>query len=184
VTQGAQTIFEVLSSDHRAVEELIAQALAEPGEDAALDERLVMELVRHFVAEEQYLYPALRSELPDGTQLSDAGFEANRESEQTLRALEGRPLDGTALRDALHELAGQFTRHVRDQETDIFPRLAGRLTAEEQNRLGNEVLGAEQLAPTRPRSVAVESAPLNKLSSFVEGFIDRVRDSYTNRGVR
>jgi len=48
--------------------------------------------------------------------------------------------------------------------------------------LGDEVLGAEQLAPTRPRSIAPSSPRLNKVASLVEGFVDHVRDHYTHRG--
>jgi hypothetical protein len=48
--------------------------------------------------------------------------------------------------------------------------------------LGEQVLGVEMLAPTRPRTIASSSPTINKMTSLVEGFIDHVRDSYSKRG--
>jgi len=65
----------------------------------------------------------------------------------------------------------------------LFTALESTCSAEHLAALGEGVLGAEQLAPTRPRTVAPSSAPINKITSLVAGFIDRVRDAYTRRGV-
>src|SRR4051812_79810 len=87
---SAQSIVDALQSDHRAIAELLEETVSEPdAEDAgAAREQLVMNLVRHFVAEEQYLYPALREELPEGAALARAGLADDRAAENLLKRLE------------------------------------------------------------------------------------------------
>jgi hypothetical protein len=178
---AGQSIFDVLASDHRDLEELIARATAEPGNDG-LRELLVMELVRHFVAEEQYLYPLVRERGAAGDRLADEAFTMHRQCEDTLRGLEHDETDEVRVAATLAEVAGQLRTHVRAQEPDLFQQLAAGRSPPDLAELGSDVLGAEQLAPTRPRTLAAESASVNKVSSLVTGFIDRVRDTYSHRG--
>jgi hypothetical protein len=179
---GAESLIDVLTSDHRAILALLDEASAAEATDAAR-ERLVMELIRHFVAEEQYLYPAVAARIEDGRRISDAAFRDHRGCEHALRALEGDGDSSAPVSEVLGQVREQFSAHVRAQEGTLFSQLEAVSSPQDLVRLGDEVLGSEQLAPTRPRTVAVESAALNKVSSFVEGFIDRVRDSYSHRGV-
>jgi len=179
-----QSILQALDSDHAAIAELLdrlqaaAPGFAEDGRD--LREELVIEAVRHFVGEEQYLHPLLRTELPDGADLAAAGFAANRATEAVLRRFEQAEQDPA---EVLAELRRLLAEHVAEQQ-QIFDRLAAAVPAAELDRLGTEVRGAEQLAPTRPRTLAASNPALNKFSSFVEGFLDHVRDSYGHRGAR
>jgi len=120
---AGQSIFDVLASDHRDLEELIARATAEPGNDG-LRELLVMELVRHFVAEEQYLYPLVRERGAAGDRLADEAFTMHRQCEDTLRGLEHDETDEVRVAATLAEVAGQLRTHVRAQEPDLFQQLA------------------------------------------------------------
>lgn len=177
----AQSIVDALRSDHRAIEELLAEALAEPDaeEAGAHRERLVMTLVRHFVAEEQYLYPALREHTGA---VVDADMAADRACEDLLRQLEDDDLTPARVAQTLGDVRTAFAEHVRRQEPQL-DALAAVCPPARLAELGEGVIGAEQLAPTRPRGFAPESVPANKVVSFVEGFIDRVRDYYGHRGV-
>jgi hypothetical protein len=182
-----QSIYDVLNSDHRAIaEQLAASPTAIGGEqgeaDDAAREQLVMELVRHFVAEEQYLYPTVRDRIPNGAAIADDAFRSHRDVEADLRVLERQATTESEIDAVLATVGEQFDAHVRKQQ-DLFTKLAGTLSAAEAIELGEQVLGSEQVAPTRPRIVASESTGLNKAESFVEGFIDRVRDAYSHRGV-
>lgn len=56
-------VIQELTTDHREVDDLFAQIEALPGADQQrreLADRLTMELIRHSVAEEEYLYPTVR----------------------------------------------------------------------------------------------------------------------------
>lgn len=56
-------MIEELTADHREVEEIFGRIQAVAGRDQELRDlvdQVTIELVRHSVAEEQYLYPAVR----------------------------------------------------------------------------------------------------------------------------
>jgi hypothetical protein len=192
---AGQTALELLHSDHQAILALldradarVAQALADParldtGEPASDDlrEELVIEVVRHFVAEEQYLYPLVRDRLPGGAELADTGFANHRACEHAMRDLEDPLADAHHLATALAAVRRLLEEHVAGQHR-LFMLLAAEVDRSELVELAGRLLGAEQLAPTRPRAVALENPALNKLSSLVEGFIDHVRDTYERRG--
>ncbi|MDQ6848589.1 MAG: hemerythrin domain-containing protein [Actinomycetota bacterium] len=148
---GSFSIVSILGSDHESIAELLDEPSArQDGErgDVARDQ-LVAELIRHFVAEEQYLFPALREHVAGGAEMADAEFARDRVLEQQAVVVSlGQACDAATLAE-----------------------------------LGEGALGAEQLAPTRPRLIAPSSAPVNKVTSLVVGFVDQVRDHYSRRGI-
>ena len=175
-----QSIVEALRSDHRAIAEQLDALLAASATDDTDEARaeLVMILVRHFVAEEQYLYPAVHDRL---TTPVDSAVEADRRIEKQLAELEHPDLDAARVADVLGRVRDGMAEHISWQEQQ-FEQLVTSLPADQLRELGAGVIGAEQLAPTRPRAYAPESVPANKVLSFVEGFVDRVRDYYSGRG--
>jgi hypothetical protein len=172
-----------LGSDHRSITAALEDsALVRAGEHGAtLREQLVTDLVRHFVAEEQYLFPALREQLFDGAEMADREEARDRAIEGQLKELED-DLDEAQAADLVHRIAVAFAAHVAEQDGCISA-LARALPAEQLTSLGEGVLGAEQLAPTRPRSIAPGGTAANKVVSLVSGFIDKVRDHYSGRAV-
>jgi hypothetical protein len=142
-----------------------------------------MTVVRHFVAEEQYLLPLVRERLEDGGALSEAAFDEHRRVEDELRRLEDLEHSTTAARPVLADIEAALRRHIAGQDADVFPALRAGCDPGELHHLAGEILGSEQLAPTRPRLVRADSARVNKLLSLVAGYVDQVRDAYTHRGV-
>jgi hypothetical protein len=180
-----QTIIGALCSDHRAIQALLADPVALEHDEDGLTarEEIVIELVRHLVAEEQYLYPTVRDHVSGGGDIADLGFAAGRSCEAALRPLEDDALTAAQTVAALDEVSRLFALHITAQEDTVFPVLERDLDPELLIELGDGVRGAEQLAPTRPRHVAFAAAGLSKVSSFVTGYIDHVRDYYSRRGV-
>jgi acyl dehydratase len=180
-----QTIVGGLESDHRAIQALLANpAAAEHSEEgSSLREELVTDLVRHLVAEEQYLYPAVREHLAGGDRLAEEAFDHDRACERALRGLEGDEATPQQTATALAEVQQMFAAHVSGQETTIFPALTRDCEPALLVELAEGVRGAEQLAPTRPRHLAFTNLGLNKVSSFVAGYVDHVLDYYRGRGV-
>jgi hypothetical protein len=179
----SESIVDVLRSDHRAITAILDDPAA-PGsteEALAARERLVMDLVRHFVAEEQCLYPAVREHVNGGGTVADTHFAEDRTFERQLKHLEDPKITQETLRRVWDELRSSYAAHLERQEP-LFDALTAACSAEQLRKLGDDVLGAEQLAPTRPRTVAPSSARLNVLTSLVEGYVDRVRDYYAKRG--
>ncbi|WP_326715769.1 hemerythrin domain-containing protein [Streptomyces sp. NBC_01474] len=79
-----------LTVDHREVDELFIRIEAQPARDTRrreLVDELTVELVRHSVAEEQYLYPAVREHVDGGDALADKELEDHAEAERLLKDL-------------------------------------------------------------------------------------------------
>src|SRR5580704_17774315 len=92
-------MLDALDSDHRAITELLDDPANAVHTDEAMArrEQLVIDMVGHFVAEEQYLYPTVREQLSDGQARATSGFGADREIENQLKALEDADLGADGL---------------------------------------------------------------------------------------
>ncbi len=177
-------MLDALRSDHAAIAAVLADTANAQHTDDALEQReeLVINMVAHFVAEEQYLYPAVREHVDGGHTLADLEFEVDRGLEHQLKGLEDDHLTPERLAVLWGVISASFTEHIERQER-LFTQLAAACTPAQLAELGDGIAGAEQIAPTRPRGFTVESPGANKVISFVEGFVDRARDYYTKRGV-
>ena len=67
---------------------------------------VITELVRHSVAEEMYVYPAMREHLPDGEQAVEHDIEEHKELERTMKELEGCAADDPRFMALVSELRG------------------------------------------------------------------------------
>ncbi|MDX3527611.1 hemerythrin domain-containing protein [Streptomyces sp. ID05-39B] len=178
-------VIQELTADHREVDALFEQIEALPATDPQrreLADRLTMELVRHSVAEEQYLYPTVRRYVDDGDDLADEEIAEHAEVERMLKELEGcRPGDGRF--DALiTELKNSVTAHVSGEENRLFPMLAEVCSGTALAELGDKVRTAKKNAPTRPHPSAPDTPPANKILDPGTGMVDRLRDMLSGRG--
>lgn len=87
----AADIIAELTIDHREVAVLFdrIEHTAPAGERQKAAERLTIELVRHSVAEEEHLYPAVREHFPDGDIIADKELADHARVEKLLKDLEG-----------------------------------------------------------------------------------------------
>ncbi len=181
---GGNVISE-LTTDHREVDELFAQIEALPADDQnrrRLADQLTTELIRHSVAEEEYLYPAVRRYVDGGDDLADKEIADHSEVERMLKELEScEPGDGR-FDSLLTQLKTSVTTHVADEEGRLFPLLADACSSEALEELGEKVRSAKKTAPTRPHPSAPDTPPANKLLAPGAGMVDRVRDMLTGRG--
>ncbi|MFE7774914.1 hemerythrin domain-containing protein [Streptomyces sp. NPDC057445] len=178
-------VIDELTADHREVESLFAQIEALPPGDSRrrqLADQLTMELVRHSVAEEEHLYPAVRRVVDDGDDLADKEIADHAAVERMLKELEGcEPGDGR-FDTLVVELKTAVASHVADEENHLFPALAESCSAESLQKLGEKVRRAKKVAPTRPHPAAPDTPPANKLLAPGVGLVDRVRDMLSGRG--
>ncbi|MFF9024814.1 hemerythrin domain-containing protein [Streptomyces eurythermus] len=181
---GGDVIAE-LTTDHREVEELFGKIEALPPGDAQRKkyaDQAVIELVRHSVAEEAYLYPAVREFLPDGDRIADKEIEDHAEAERTMKELERVEADAPEFDRLIGELMTEIRSHVRDEEDNLFPQLRDAASGDELMKLGDKVRQAKKTAPTRPHPSAPDTPPANKLLAPGAGMVDRIRDALTGRG--
>ncbi|MEU6079413.1 hemerythrin domain-containing protein [Streptomyces sp. NPDC047108] len=180
---GGDVIAE-LSTDHREVDTLFDEIdrTASAEERKRLVDQLTIELVRHSVAEEMYLYPAVREQLAGGDALADKEIADHAEVEELLKALEVRPVDDQEFDRLIARLKAEVTSHVQDEETRLFPRLRAECSPTVLDDLGDKIRTAKKVAPTRPHPIAPDTPPGNKLLAPGAGLVDRARDFVSGRG--
>lgn len=182
-TTAGRDVVDVLTTDHREAEELIGRILAD---NDAVDRRetadqLIAELVRHAVAEEMFVYPAMRKHLPRGDEVVEHDIQEHQELEELMKQLEAVDANDVRFLELVRDLQRVLHDHVRDEETAQFPRLRAHLPREELVGLAEKVEAAKKVAPTRPHPEAPNSPLFHFLAGPGVGFIDRLRDRLTNR---
>jgi hemerythrin superfamily protein len=183
MSAAEQDVVDVLTTDHREAEELIGQILAETGAKERRDaaDQLIAELVRHAVAEEMFVYPAMREHLPDGDEAVEHDIQEHQELEQLMKQLESVEATDVRFIELVEELQRVLADHVNDEETVQFPRLRAQLSPADLAGLAEKVAAAKKVAPTRPHPSAPNSALFHLLVGPGVGFIDRLRDRLTDR---
>jgi hemerythrin superfamily protein len=137
----------VLVAQHRAIESLFDEVEHETrrrGRASAVA-RLAEELIAHLAAEEAVFYPAARLVLDGGANATEQA-----RSEHLLLRIELRRVLETSVTDEsfgerIGSLRGIFADHVKNEEVEVFPRVACALPVAEL-----EILGAEILASRPP----------------------------------
>ncbi|KOG42314.1 hemerythrin domain-containing protein [Streptomyces decoyicus] len=181
---GGDVIAE-LTTDHREVDDLFAQFDdAPPGSEARkqLMDALTIELVRHSVAEEQYLYPAVREHLEEGDVLADKELEDHARVERLLKDLQQRDAGDLDFDRLVVKLRTEVTAHVDDEGNYLFTQLRNGVHPYVLEELGDKIRQAKKTAPTRPHPAAPSTPPANKLLAPGLGLVDRVRDYVSGRG--
>ena len=85
-TLGSQDVVDVLTTDHREVTVLLGEIFttADGALRRDLADTVIAELVRHSVAEEMYVYPAMRKHLPNGDEAVEHDTREHKELEATM----------------------------------------------------------------------------------------------------
>jgi hemerythrin superfamily protein len=181
-TAHQQDIVDDIITDHREVEGVFAEIeKGAGGSKRDLVEHVITELVRHSVAEEQYLYPVARRVLPDGEKIVDHELEEHAKAEQVMKALEETDAEDPKFDELTRELIDSIRHHVEDEEGDLLPKMREACDAEELRDLGEKFENSKKMAPTRPHPSAPDRPPANKILGPGVGLIDRMRDALTGR---
>ncbi|MFD7014684.1 hemerythrin domain-containing protein [Streptomyces sp. NPDC059161] len=178
-------VIDELMRDHREVEEMFGRIRAMSGQDQQLRDlvdQVTIELVRHSVAEEQYLYPAVREHVDGGDSLADKEIEDHSRVEKLLKRLEKTDTGSAEMSPLLQQLMDEVAAHVQDEENNLFPMLRQACTPQQLDDLGDKIRRAKSMAPTRPHPSAPSTPPANKLLAPGVGLVDRARDFVTGRG--
>lgn len=98
-------------------------------------------LVAHFRAEEEILFPPLRQLIPDSAALLEELCHEHEQLRQEIAQLESGP----AVAKLIFDLADLLERHIRKEERELFPLFEARIDAAKAELIGVElknVLGA------------------------------------------
>ncbi|WP_407563898.1 hemerythrin domain-containing protein [Streptomyces sp. 184] len=176
---------EELTTDHREVDDFFEQIRKAPHgshERRRLLDQLTIELVRHSVAEEQHLYPAVREHLPMGGTIADKELADHADVEQMLKDLEGMDPEDPSFDPAVEKLQREVTAHIHDEETNLFVQLREVCGEDALQELGDKIRTAKKISPTRPHPSTPSTPPANRILDPGAGLVDRARDLVTGRG--
>ncbi|MDA8289766.1 MAG: hemerythrin domain-containing protein [Actinomycetota bacterium] len=174
----ATSIIELISADHEHVKEHFSELEEIPG--AKLGDwfcELRELLVRHEVAEEVTLYPALRSEVAGGDKIADARIAEQQAAESKLAELEKMDPQSPSFLAELLQLRPAVLEHAKKEESDVLSRLQAALGPERLEDLGRAYALAMSSAPTHAHPHAPDTPPGNLILGPVAAVADRMRDA-------
>ena len=176
-------VIDVLTTDHREATELIEQirSTADPEQRRDLADSLISELVRHSVAEEMYVYPAMRDHLPNGDEAVEHDTSEHKELEALMKQLEASDAGSQEFTQTVDEIAAALRDHIQDEEQEQFPALRQHLPEDRLVELKEKVETAKKIAPTRPHPAAPNAELFHKMVGPGVGLVDRLRDKLTGR---
>jgi hemerythrin superfamily protein len=180
---SGRDVIDELVADHREALDLLAQIAksADPQEKREYADTVITEVVRHSVAEEMYVYPAMREHLPDGDEAVEHDVEEHKDLEQVMKELERADASDARFDELVQEMTDKLSHHAHDEEDEQFPKLRQHVPHDKLVELREKVDTAKKLAPTRPHPGAPNSEVFHKLVGPGVGLVDRARDRLTGR---
>ncbi|HEX6472014.1 MAG TPA: hemerythrin domain-containing protein [Streptosporangiaceae bacterium] len=147
-------IIDVLIQDHRDLQAMFVHVIGLSARDEwqrrYLLGKIITALVRHAIAEEQHLYPAVRARLPRGDRMADELLAGHDAAHRIIEELGG--LDpGDMLFDRwFSRLFGEVTAHFEDEETNLFPLVTEHCDADTLHELGLQCELTKRTLPDLP----------------------------------
>jgi hypothetical protein len=181
----------VLTRDHNQVKALQEQLEALPshatgGNATQMSQRksivdmITVKLSAHEAVEEQYFWPAVRKAMPDGDRWADEAIEQERHGKDTLTALGKLKPDTGEFDELVEKLVLLLRKHVAYEEK-LFLQLKSAMPDEARRELGEKLLAAKKLAPTRPHPHTPAKPAVLKTAGVAAAAVDKVRDTLGDR---
>jgi hemerythrin superfamily protein len=176
-------VVDILTADHQDMIALIGQIHSAPDGSQRRDlaDTLIAEVMRHAVAEEMYVYPAMEDHIPNGKEEVEHDKKEHDDIVKLMKQLEKAEPTEQAFMDLVRELEQQLTHHAGDEESEQFPKLRLHIPREKLVDMGKKVEKAKKLAPTRPHPSAPHSELFHKTVGPGVGMVDRLLDKLTGR---
>lgn len=132
-------VFTMLRSDHRHVEDLLARLgeSEEGAERTAMIDELTQALTLHMRFEEQQLYPLVAGLDAEMAEEAEIEHGLAREALAKLSELAAVPGFGAAV----EMLTGGISHHVKEEETEVFPKLRSSCDSAAVDALGATLKG-------------------------------------------
>jgi hemerythrin-like domain-containing protein len=180
---GSSDVIDILTTDHREMVQLLDGIKTASGvaERRDLADMLIAEVMRHAVAEEMFVYPAVEEHVPNGPDKVAHDKEEHQEIVEVMKRIESVDAADSRFMAGVQQLEAQLRHHIQDEESDQFPQLRAHIPGEQLVQIGAKVETAKKLAPTRPHPSAPHSELFHKTLGPGVGMIDRLRDALTGR---
>lgn len=178
-----EDVIDLLVADHEEVTDTLNDCMAasDPEEKRQLADIAIAALVRHSVAEETIVYPAMRHALDNGEEAVDHDVEEHKALEVIMKKLEGIDAADPEFDSTIRELLDNVTHHADDEEQEQFPQLRETISRDQLVLMAKEVAALKKIAPTRPHPSAPNNALFHMLAGPGVGLVDRLRDRLSGR---
>lgn len=178
---GRPDAMEVVVDDHVRLRELMTSMERQDDPDDGVVQALIREISVHDSMERQYLYPAARERLEHGNEIYQRAIAEHGQVSELAARIDAYPFHDEGRRAWLGELVGLVRAHMQEEESQLLPELAARMTPEELIDLGSLLQRARGKAPTRPHPHIAGAGIGARVSRLVAGPVDGVRDVVSGR---
>ena len=130
-------IFDSLKADHdrhRAMLVAIEEAAGDKAERDELFEAFRVDVTGHAAAEEQTLYATMMAD-PELQEDARHSVSEHKELDDMIVRLCELTTDGAAWRETFAELRTEYDHHITEEEEEMFPAAAARLSDADEVRL-------------------------------------------------
>ncbi len=127
--------------------------------------------------EEQVLYPAVRTALPDGERLHEESLQEHAAVKNVLAELDKMEPSAEGYDARVRELIIGVRHHVEEEEGELFPQLQASIGTDELQDMGGKLAAAKKMAPTHPHPNAPNTPPGNIVGGAAAAVIDKARDA-------
>ncbi|TAG63066.1 MAG: DNA nickase, partial [Oscillatoriales cyanobacterium] len=140
-TKDDMNITEVISMDHRKVDTLFME-IEKTEDPQKLQEffgQLYKDLSVHSEAEEQIVYPAVRSYYSDTQQL----YDEQAEMKQMLAQIKALNPSTSNFKAQIQQLKTAVQAHVKEEENDMFPHIRRNLSEAQMEQMATQFKAAK-----------------------------------------
>jgi hemerythrin superfamily protein len=171
-------VIEVIEGQHQQVKHLLSAVAS--GAGASLDEsfcELRRMIAVHETAEEEIIYPALRSTGEAGKRVADARTAEEAEGTKVLAKLEDLSPGSAEFTKVFEEFRRAVLEHAEAEEAEVFPILRDTQKPDVLRKMAQAFEVAEKAAPTHAHPHAGTSAIGNLIAGPALAIMDHVRDA-------
>ena len=171
----------LLREDHKTVQQLFKR-FEQAGDNAHVEkrqivDRIIEELSIHAAVEEQVFYHVARATVPGAEDITLESLEEHHVVKWLLSELDGLDPASERFNAKVTVLIENVRHHVKEEETEFFPKVRNALGRTELADLGRAIEEAKKSAPTHPHPRAADSPPGNAVVGAITGVLDRVGDN-------
>jgi hemerythrin superfamily protein len=144
----------MLKNDHRNVQALFTR-FERAGDKAYATKRtlvnnMIEELSKHAAVEEELFYPTTRAAVPGIDDIVLESIEEHHIVKWVLSELEGMDPREEAFDAKVTVLIENVRHHVKEEESDYFPKVRRELSRKALGELGEAMQAAKKSAPSKP----------------------------------
>jgi hemerythrin-like domain-containing protein len=139
-------VVTLIKEDHRKLESVFKQLESEPEDVRGLLQQVAEMLIPHSKAEEQVVYPAIKSTAPDQGEDVDDGIAEHHHVEEVLQQLLSGDPEAPGADGLIAAMIGEVRHHVEEEEEQILPTFAQEVSNDRLSELGEKFTAAKDRA--------------------------------------